>query len=106
MVEYIEKHIDKDDERKIVIKEIMISMDLFATESYLDESKTRSFIFDKLNDLLKSIDTSLQSTNYDLEIREIWKERLQNIFLNFSMEKLEQLHEDINEDIECAEALS
>ena len=76
------------------------------TSNFNDESRNTDFIFEKLNDVLKSIDTSIQSTNYDLETKKIWKKRLQNIFLNFSLESLEELHQDINNETPCREALS
>ena len=99
IVGYVEKYTETENERKTIIQQIMTSIDLFAREvDFDDESINAYFIFDKLNDLLKSIDTSIQSTKYDLETRKIWKERLQSIFLGFSIESLEELHQDINED--------
>ena len=107
IVRYIEKYTDTKNERKIIIRQIMVSINLFAkTSNFNDESRNTDFIFEKLNDVLKSIDTSIQSTNYDLETKKIWKKRLQNIFLNFSLESLEELHQDINNETPCREALS
>ena len=77
------------------------SVNLFSKDSYFDESKINSFIFDKLNGLLKSIDESIESGSG--EKREAWRARLQDIFLDFSIESLEELHQDINEDA-CGEA--
>ena len=96
VVRYIEKYIEEENGREMAIKEIMTSVNLFAKDSYFDESKISSFIFDQLNNLLKSIDESIQSTNYNRQKREIWKTRLQDVFLDFSIESLQGLHEDIN----------
>ena len=105
VVEYIEKYTEVESEKETAIKQIMTSINLFAHDSYFDESKTSSFIFDKLNDLFKSIDESIEFKEYDIETRERWKARLQDIFLNFSIESLEELHQDIHKDT-CGEALS
>ena len=106
IVGYIEKYIDTENERKTTIQQIMTSVSLFARELHLkDEPKEAYFIFDKLNDLFKSIDGSIESTEYDMETRERWKVRLQDIFLDSSIESLEELHQDIHEDT-CGEALS
>ena len=106
IIGYIEKYIDTENERKTTIQQIMTSVSLFATEFHLkDEPKEAYLIFDKLNDLFKSIDESITSTKYDVETRQLWQARLKNIFLNFSIEALEKLHEDIK-GIECTEALS
>ena len=83
---YIEKYTKEENERKIVIQQIMSSINLFATRSDFEE-KSRDFIFNKLNDLLKSIDESIESTKYNKEQRTLWKERLQNIFLKLFYRK-------------------
>ena len=105
VVGYIEKYIEAESEKETAIKQIMTFVNLFSQDSYFDESKTNSFIFDKLNDLLKSIDESIESEKYDMKARERWKARLRDIFLEFSIEELQGLHQDINENT-CGGALS
>ena len=105
VVGYIEEYIEKGNKREMAIKEIITSVHLFSKDAHFDEQKTSSLVFNKLNNLLELIDESIQSTNYDRQKREIWKTRLQDVFLDFSIESLEKLHQDINEDT-CEGALS
>ena len=106
IVEYIAKYTNTEDEKKIIIQQIIASINMFSRESDFEDESKKYFIFDKLNNLLKSIDKFIESIKYDKEQRALWKERLQNIFLNFSIEDLEKLHQDIKEEITCTAALS
>ena len=109
IIEHIKKHTKAEEQKKIIMQRLMLSINLFSFSRRFnleEESKSGYFIFDKLNNLLESIDEFIESTQYSKEKRDIWKRKLQDILINFSIEDLEKLHQDINKEITCPEALS
>ena len=107
IIEHVKKYTKTEDQKKIIMQRLMLSINLFSRGfDFEEESGNRDFIFDKLNNLLESIDEFIESTQYSKEKRNIWKSKLQDILINFSIEDLEKLYQDINTEITCPEALS
>ena len=107
IIEHIKKYTKAEEQKKTIMQGLMLSINLFS-KGFDFEGKlgSRYFIFDKLNNLLESIDKLIESTQYSKEKKNIWKSKLQDILINFSIEDLEKLYQDINKEITCPEALS
>ena len=101
IIEHVKKYTKAEEQKKIIMQRLMLSINLFS-----QGRDFAGFIFDKLNNLLESIDEFIESTQYSKEKRDIWKRKLQDILINFSIENLEKLYQDINKEITCPEALS